>query len=153
MTNLGSAFQFTKGVRRSSTSATTDGTEWGNVLQSLHHIKRHSEYKAQRTLWKRERAGEFSVKLCLLVISEAISIKSQQHACLNMSRTGTTNSHVTWAGKAHESSTLHKELQARKESWGWKRQSSSETSTPTTSSSFLIPKARPRKHTHKKHTD
>lgn len=61
----------------------------------------HSGYiyktsKAQETLWKRrwnsfksQRTREFTLKLCLLVRYEGISIKFQQHNCPNKSWTGT----------------------------------------------------------------
>ena len=42
----------------------------------------------------------FGVRFCLLELSEAISMKSYQQGCLNMSWAGTTSTHMlTWVGE------------------------------------------------------
>lgn len=67
---------------------------------------------------KSQRTEELSMRPCLPVRSEAIPIKPHQHDCINMSSTGTAGTAIdmlTWAGKVHEASTSHKELQATKE--------------------------------------
>ena len=83
--------------------------------------------KVQRSLQKRrwkncnsQRNRKVVVKLCLLVISETISIKPGQNDYLNISSTmaiidmSEHNGHMD-TRKTHENSTLHKELKATKE--------------------------------------
>lgn len=56
--------------------------------------------------------------VCLLVMSEAIPITSFQHDCLDKDY---NNRYVRMKGKAHKSSTLHKELQAIEEVREWEK--------------------------------
>lgn len=48
--------------------------------------------------------------LWLLGISEALTIRSLQHGCLNMSRIRTTIQIITWMGESHNPLALYKEL-------------------------------------------
>lgn len=89
MTNLGSAFQFKRCEEIIYIAIELLQMELREALFSGLYVKTLA-HEAQGTLWKRERVRELSVRLCLLVVSEAITIKSHEHACLNMSSTRTT---------------------------------------------------------------
>lgn len=80
----------------------------------------------------------------LLVMSEAASIKSHQHGCLNTSWARATMGIPEWMGMKHEASTLYKELEATKESWEW-------ASLPVESTPIGCPttNSQPWKHTYK----
>lgn len=80
--------------------------------------------KTQETLEKRgwkecksHNNEKFAMRLCFLLISENTFIKSHQYDCPDMFGTRMTpiNCHVG-LGKVHRNSTLHKLLQAIKES-------------------------------------
>lgn len=81
--------------------------------------------KTWGTLWRRwwkdcksRRITEFSVRLCLLVISEAIPIKSYNYDCSNASWPRIAPIDVPNRGrKSPQASTIHKELQATEWSW------------------------------------
>lgn len=51
----------------------------------LRHIKEHCRREGIKNV--RAKIKEISVRLCLLVLSEATPIKSQQHDCSNVSST------------------------------------------------------------------
>lgn len=54
---------------------------------------------------ERARVREFTVGLCLLVMSAAAHLRSHQHGCLHMSM-------PKWVGGDHEASPLHRGPQA-----------------------------------------
>lgn len=93
-----------------------DDRRW--VKSSPHHRNCLSAPKAQRILWKgrwkdykRRRIRKFAARLCVLVASEAVPIKSHQQDLLNMNWTKTTLINTPrWTGKAQEASMLFLKL-------------------------------------------
>ena len=87
-----------------------------NIKRSLIFVP----FKAQRSYWKNGReigwtkGTELPVKLCLLIMSEIMPIKSHQHGCLSMNWTRKrTTDKLVWV-KVYEDSTLHKEQETTK---------------------------------------
>jgi hypothetical protein len=61
---------------------------------------------------KSQMIWDFTVRLCLLVTSQATPTKSHQHDCPDVSRRKTPMNMANWMRKAHKVSGLHREPQA-----------------------------------------
>lgn len=88
---------------------------WWYLQYHWIHLKNTPTPKAQETLWKRgqkdrknQKTKEFTVRLCLLIMSQATSITPDWHDCPNVSWARMTPIDMPkWTGEERGASTLY----------------------------------------------